>query len=230
MLLATLVAASAVSASSLDRLGPVPPGGVRVFLVRHGQALSNLDHPPDLPPEALDHLTDLGRAQASRAGAALRPLGIRLVLTSPASRARETAEAVLSSLPGVELRVEPRIRPLDLGRSPRGAPLDWDARIAEWKAGRDPVPAAGESLAQAGERARDLVSSLAASHRGAGVVLVSHGEVIGSFAGLLQGTPATARYPPAPANGSITVVEATAGAAPVLVEANVVPEDSSSSR
>jgi broad specificity phosphatase PhoE len=208
----------------------VAQGTVRVFLVRHGQALSNLDPAPNLPPEGLDHLTDLGRGQAARAGAALRTHNVRLVLTSPASRARETAEEIHAALPGTELEVEPRVRPLDLGKSAKGTALDWDDRIAEWKKGRDPAPDAGESMAQVGERVRDLVASLAASNAGAAVVVVAHGEGIGSFVGLLRGTPPSARYPPKLANGSITVVEAVPGKAPVLVDTNVVPEDALSVR
>jgi broad specificity phosphatase PhoE len=208
----------------------VAQGTVRVFLVRHGQALSNLDPAPNLPPEGLDHLTDLGRGQAARAGAALRTHNVRLVLTSPASRARETAEEIHAALPGTELEVEPRVRPLDLGKSAKGTALDWDDRIAEWKKGRDPAPDAGESMAQVGERVRDLVASLAASNAGAAVVVVAHGEVIGSFVGLLRGTAPSARYPPKLANGSITVVEAAPGKAPVLVDTNVVPEDAFSVR
>src|SRR5262249_51585904 len=206
LLLAALAAAAAASASSLDRLGPVAPASVRVFLVRHGQALSHLAPAPKLPADALDHLTDLGRAQSARAGAALRTHNVRLVLTSPASRARETAEEIRAALPGTELEVEPRVRPLDLGKSARGAALDWDDRIAEWKKGRDPAPEGGESMAQMGERVRDLVASLAASNAGGAVVVVAHGEVIGSFVGLIRGTPPSARYPPKLANGSITVV------------------------
>ena len=85
-------------ADPLAALPPPPEDGLRVYLVRHGQALSNLDPEPDLPPEQLDHLTELGQRQAEKAGAALRGRGIGAVLTSPASRARETAALVASAL------------------------------------------------------------------------------------------------------------------------------------
>jgi broad specificity phosphatase PhoE len=50
----------------LAALGPVPIRTVRVYLVRHGQALSNLEPPPppSAAPQGLDHLTPLGEAQA----------------------------------------------------------------------------------------------------------------------------------------------------------------------
>lgn len=221
MLPATLLALAA--AASLADLGPVPGDRVRVFLVRHGQALSNLDPEPELPPDQLDRLTELGRTQATRVGAALRGRGVRVVLTSPAGRARETADALHKPLEGATLRVEAALRPLELGRAPDGAPLDWDARIADWESGRDPVPAGGESLEQLGRRVSDLVAALAKDHPGAGVVLVAHSEVIAAFLGHVRGTPPAKRWPPEIANGSISVVEAPRNGPPALLLSNQTP-------
>jgi probable phosphoglycerate mutase len=224
-----VLAAASLLAPPLSALPAPPASGVRVYLVRHGQALSNLDPAPDLPKEQLDHLTELGKRQAEKAGAALRDLGIGAIWSSPASRARETAALVASALGMPPPQVESRLRPLDLGRAPDGAPLDWDARIVDWETGRDPVPPQGESLAQLGDRVADLVASLAgasssetkAGAKGPGtrsVVLVAHSEVIAAYLGRVRGTPPPKRWPPAVANGSITVVDVTAaGAREVLV-------------
>ena len=203
----TALALFLASAAGLGDLGPVPADAVRVYLVRHGQAFSNLDPTPDLPPEKLDRLTATGVGQAERAGRALRGRGIRVVLSSPAGRARETADAMGRLLDAREVRVEPRLRPLELGRSDTGQPLDWDARIAFWKDGRDPSPPGGESLADVGGRVLDLVKSLRPEHRGGSVVLVAHSEVIGSFVGLVGRVPPARRYPPQIDNASITVVD-----------------------
>jgi len=180
--------AGLVCASGLDELGAVSSGSVRLILVRHGQAYSNLDPAPPLPPDQLDRLTDLGHAQSRQAAMVLRGRGPSVVLSSPASRARETAQEI-GTLLNAPVQVEPRLRPLDLGRSPSGKPLDWDQRIAEWKAGRDPVPSGGESLEQLGQRVAGLVTSLQRDHAGKTVVLVAHSEVIGAYVGLLQGKP-----------------------------------------
>src|SRR5262245_55547358 len=112
-------------------LGPVPADAVRLYLVRHGQAYSNLDPEPDLPPDKLDRLTDLGREQARRVARFLRGTAVAELLTSPAGRARETAEEIRTALGLEAARVEPALRPLELGRGPDGAPLDWDQRIAD---------------------------------------------------------------------------------------------------
>ena len=108
-------------------------------------------------------------------------------------------------------QVETRLRPLDLGPPPDGPALDWDARIADWEAGRDPSPPGGESMEEHGRRVADLIACLLAARRARGparsLVLVAHGEVIGAYLGRLRGTPPAKRYPPGFGNASITVVD-----------------------
>ena len=59
--------------------------------------------------------------------------------------------------------VEPRLRPLELGRAPDGRALSWKERAFDWQAGRDPIPAEGESLEGVGHRVGDFVRALARS-------------------------------------------------------------------
>jgi broad specificity phosphatase PhoE len=204
----------------LAALGPVPAGTVRVYLIRHGQALSNLQPPPSPAPRGLDHLTPLGERQARRVGEILAGKGVKLVVTSPAGRARESAKKIAAGLHTAPVRVDARLRPLDLGNDSAGKPLDWDAREAEWKAGRDPRPPGGESMAQMGERVMAVVKDLRREAPGSSVALVAHGEVITSFVGQVQGTPAPQRYPPRLANASVTVVEARPDGTVALLFAN----------
>jgi broad specificity phosphatase PhoE len=226
LLLATLLLLQApANLDALGALSPPLPGTLRVYLVRHGQALSNLDPEPDLPPEQLDHLTSLGQSQADRAGRALAGHEVALVLTSPASRAGETAARLAAVLHAAPPTVEPRLQPLALGHDPSGKPLDWDARIADWAAGRDPSPPGGESMGQMGARVDELVLALAAERRDRTVVLVAHGEVIGAYLGRLRGIPAPKRYPPDIANGSITAVDVGPDGRPHLRLANHRPAE-----
>ena len=226
LMLATLLFFQAPAGlDALGALAPPLPGTLRVYLVRHGQALSNLDPTPDLPKEQLDHLTALGQAQADRAGRALAGQEVALVLSSPASRARETAERIATALRAAAPTVEPRLHPLALGHDPGGKPLDWDARIAHWDAGRDPSPPGGESMGQMGARVDELVQALAAERRDRTLVLVAHGEVIGAYVGRLRGIPAPKRYPPDLANGSITVVDVATAGRPHLRLANYRPPE-----
>jgi broad specificity phosphatase PhoE len=208
---------------ALDGLPATHSGALRVYLVRHGQALSNLDPAPALPPEQLDHLTELGTRQSEAVGRALGGRGVSSVYSSPASRARETAVAVARGL-GIEApSVETRLEPMRLGHAADGRTLAWKERIAEWEAGRDPTPAGGESMERVGERVGELVRALARSRRGRSVVLVAHSEVIGAYLGHVRGTPPPKRYPPGLVNGSITVVDVVATGAEAIRLANHVP-------
>jgi probable phosphoglycerate mutase len=228
MLLAILLAGATLQ-SPAD-LGPVPADSVRVYLVRHGQAFSNLDPEPELPPEQLDRLTPLGHAQSRGAAEALKGRGIVAIYTSPAGRARETAAELGKALGMAAELSEPRVGSLKVGKNPKGEDDDWDYRIAEWEAGRDPVPPGGESMAQMGERVRAVVQELAASHKGKSVVIVAHSEVIGAFVGLLQGLAPAKRYPPSVRNGSISAVEASAGALPKLLFANFLSPETAAAK
>jgi probable phosphoglycerate mutase len=223
MFLATLLVAAAVAGPA--DLGPVPKSAVRVFLVRHGQAYSNLDPEPDLPPDQLDRLTDLGKQQSRRAAEALRRSGVSLILASPAGRAKGTAEELRSLLGAPPVRVDTRLRPLELGHAKDGKPLDWDARITEWEAGRDPSPAGGESMAEMGGRVYDLVHALVAEQPGKSLVLVAHSEVIGAFVGLVGRVPPPNRYPPQAKNGSITAVEMDKDGVPLLLFTYYLPPE-----
>jgi broad specificity phosphatase PhoE len=208
---------------ALDRLPDTPAGGVRVYLVRHAQALSNLDPAPDLPPERLDHLTELGTRQADAVGRALAGRRVSRVYSSPALRARETAEAIARALAIEAPRLEPRLAPMALGRAADGRSLTWRERTVEWEAGRDPSPADGESIERVGDRVGELVHALARSRRGTSVVLVAHGEVLAAYLGHVRGLPPASRYPPGLENASITVVDVAATGALALRLANHVP-------
>ena len=123
-----------------------------------------------------------------------------------------------------EAPAEPRLRPLEMGRSADGNSLGWDEREAEWKAGRDPQPAGGESLRQVADRLTQLMGALARERAGQAAVLVSHGEVIAALVGALRGLPVAEWEELSLGNGSVTVVEAASGKAPKLVLVNVSAE------
>lgn len=218
-------ALAAQAGAELPDRQAAPAGVTSVYLVRHGQALSNLDPPPDLPPEELDRLTPLGREQACEAGRALALLRVARILTSPADRARETARVMADEAGAVPVRVDRRLRPLELGRSASGQPLDWDDRVADWKAGRDPDPAGGESLGELGRRVLALVREEHARHPGSTVVLVAHSDVIAAFLAVVEGRPGHQAYPFAVRNASLSLVELGPDGAPAVGFVNRLADD-----
>lgn len=205
-------------------LGPVPEGALRVYVIRHAQAFTNLTPPPDLPPDQLDRLTDLGSAQARTAAGALKGRGVSLIVTSPKGRAQDTAAELRAALE-VPVRIDERLRPLEMGRDAAGRELEWNDRMKDWSAGRDPVPTSGESLEQLGLRVLQLVSELKREQAGHSVVFVSHGELIGNLFGMLEAQTLEGRFELRIANASISAVEARAASLPRLLFANFVPEE-----
>ncbi len=82
-----------------------------MFLLRHGQSEFNLHFTTTRrDPGIVDpRLTDEGHAQARAAGEALRGQGIRRIITSPYTRALETAVGVNAAL-GAEILINPIVR------------------------------------------------------------------------------------------------------------------------
>jgi broad specificity phosphatase PhoE len=141
-----------------------------LILVRHGESTGNaagllLGH-LDAP------LTDRGLGQARSLAATVA--GATRVVSSPLSRARDTAEALGTGLP---VEIDERWIEVDYGEydgQPLGAvPSEVWAR---WRADPSFTPPGGESLASAGARVRSACEELFADPdgdaRGDGVVVV----------------------------------------------------------
>src|SRR5689334_22981383 len=86
--------------------------GIVLYLVRHGESAGNVNaglRRSDDPP-----LTERGRAQATRAAAALAARRLHGVRSSPLRRARETAE-IIAAASGVANRVVDGFAEVDMG-------------------------------------------------------------------------------------------------------------------
>jgi broad specificity phosphatase PhoE len=145
----------------------------RVFLLRHGQTEWSLSgrHTgrTDVP------LTERGRALATAAGELGRRLrGDRppaLVLSSPRSRARDTAE-----LAGLRIdRVDERLAEWDYGSYEGRTTADIRLETPGWTVWTHPCPG-GETAAQVGARADAVLADARAAQSGGDVVLVGHGH------------------------------------------------------
>jgi glucosyl-3-phosphoglycerate phosphatase len=157
----------------------------RLIILRHGEtdwnAQGRLNSWTDIS------LNEVGRNQARRAATALRHLRISSVLASPAARARQTIDEVLSSLSELEdfspptVNIDERLRELHFGpfesltqHEIRAQGLTETFRV--WRdetSQRSPVGA--ETFESAEERATTLMSDVVALVTPV-VLLVSHGH------------------------------------------------------
>jgi broad specificity phosphatase PhoE len=157
---------------------PTAPGPQRLYVVRHGQTERSAGHvysgQADVP------LTAIGRDQARRAGEQLAPAGIDAIVSSPLSRARDTAEAIARAT-GAPLRVDPRLIEVDYGPfeglDRQGARDRFGDAFAAWREDPfgSPVPGMeplGDALARAGRATSDALAASACP------VLVGHQGIL----------------------------------------------------
>jgi broad specificity phosphatase PhoE len=161
--------------------GTVEDGGCRIYMVRHGQTVWNVERrfrgTIEVP------LNEKGRMDAQHAAQALGVVGLSAVYTSPLSRAREVAEAIASAA-GLSRPVDDAgLLNIDYGV--------WHGLTKEECAERDPIAwrlykespeeaacPEGEALAHAADRVTAALFGIAARHRVAAVAAVSHGAMV----------------------------------------------------
>jgi len=146
------------------------PGGHAVWLVRHGETewarLGRHTGRTDVP------LTETGRAQAIALGVRLAGHPFDLVLTSPLSRAADTA--ALAGF-GDRAIVDPDLREWDYGAFEGRLTTEIRAEYPGWTIWRGPWPD-GETIDQVAARADRVVARVRATQGDA--LVVSHGHLL----------------------------------------------------
>jgi probable phosphoglycerate mutase len=125
-------------------------------------------------------LDEAGRGQAIRLGTHLAALRPAALLTSPISRARDTAAAIAEA---TSLAAQPcdALSEIDFGAwtGARFADLAGDPAWSRWNAARaEACPPGGESMQQAQARVVAGIQRMQADHPHGTVVAVSHADVI----------------------------------------------------
>ena len=90
--------ANVESLGSLGELRKKTASGNSYFVMRHGEAETNVQNIVSYKLEDEYHLTERGRAQVKAAALKLKEKGIELIIASPVLRTKETAEAVAETL------------------------------------------------------------------------------------------------------------------------------------
>jgi broad specificity phosphatase PhoE len=142
-----------------------------IGVLRHGQTDWNIDFRlqgvTDIP------MNETGIAQARDAATAIDANEWDSIITSPLSRARETAEIVAAVNGLGEVLIEPLLLERSFGEAEGMAHEEWRAKYSDTNL----VPG-GESLGALEARANLLLDTLVANHEGRKVLAVSHGALI----------------------------------------------------
>lgn len=142
-----------------------------IGLLRHGQTDWNIDF--RLQGVTDIELNETGIAQARDAANALEAREWDLIITSPLSRARDTAEIVRNTLGKSNVEVEPLLLERSFGEAEGLSHEEWRAKYSD----TNQVPG-GESLSDLEKRAGLLLDTLVSKHQGRRVLAVSHGALI----------------------------------------------------
>jgi ribonuclease H / adenosylcobalamin/alpha-ribazole phosphatase len=145
------------------------------LLVRHGQTemsvAGRFAGRGDIP------LTSAGVQQAAAVAERLAGRGVDLVVSSPLSRARDTAQAVADAA-GVPLAVDDDLAETDFGAWEGltfGAVMHrWPAELAAWQADAGSAPPGGETFAAVASRVNRALDRLLTDQQGQTIVVVSH--------------------------------------------------------
>ena len=160
---------------------PEPEPEQHVWLVRHGETewarLGRHTGRTDVP------LTETGREQARALGRRLAGATFGLVLTSPLSRAAETAR--LAGFEGVAV-VEPELREWDYGALEGRLTAEIREDYPGWSIWTGPWPE-GETVEQVGARADRVLARIRAAD--GDVLVFSHGHFLRVLAARWLGLP-----------------------------------------
>lgn len=161
------------------------PPQTRLVLARHGETAwsKSGQHTgrTDIP------LTDLGREQARQLGVVLAGRSFSRILSSPLSRASETAR--LAGF-GAGLEIDPDLREWDYGAYEGRRRVDIARDDPGWTIWSRPIPG-GESLVELGERANRVIARLLPI--GGDVLVFSHGHFLRVLAACwIEAQPVTA--------------------------------------
>lgn len=83
---------------------------MKVYLIRHGEALSNVSDLGGLDRNSSNFLTERGLKQAKLLGKRFKRMKINAIYSSDIPRAIQTAEAILKYHPKLDLKIDKRLR------------------------------------------------------------------------------------------------------------------------
>lgn len=205
----------------------------RIYLVRHGQTTANAQQVIQ-GPRIDSGLSELGQRQATSLAEALAAIPLQAVYTSPLTRARQTADAVVrrhtaaaagrggsgQATASLAIQVVPELYEMDYGRF---IGQDYDAIRAEmdqvldaWRMGfvDQPFPG-GESALLAQHRIRPFAHRILEQADGHDVAVVAHGRINRVLLATVTGAGLRRLEEFPQSNASITELEVAEGRAVV---------------
>ncbi|MFA4999237.1 MAG: class I tRNA ligase family protein [Parcubacteria group bacterium] len=176
-----------IPVGSLEELAKLAPTNNEYFLMRHGEADSNVLNIVSSYPEAAEmELTEKGIKQVEKVAKYLKKRQIDLVISSPLKRAIDTAKIVAETC-GIKYTIDERLAEYNFG-SMNGKPTEeFEAFVGGHEGKFVKTPEGGETLPEIRKRMLSLLKELEEKHKGKKVLLVGHGDPFWMLMGSMQG-------------------------------------------
>jgi isoleucyl-tRNA synthetase len=175
----------------------VPRSGNTYYLMRHGEAESNLEGIISANPANHDPLTPHGEVQVAEAATALRDAGIDLIIHSGFERTRQTAEqvAVALGLSSEQVLEDTRIGELQAGAAMEGKTwADYNAQFPSWTDRYRVSLPDGENRRDIQVRMGQCLFALEQKYQGKRILIVSHAGALFALESAAKGwTPEDAK-------------------------------------
>ena len=151
--------------------------GNKYFVMRHGEAASNVEDRLDSTGRPDNHLTEKGREQVTKTADSLKQKNIDLIITSPILRTRETAELVQKELglPDQAVMVDERLREFEFGIFSGKSAAEFHASITNAEQFLK-APEGGESFMDVRRRTGDFLFEIERRYVNKNILIVSHGN------------------------------------------------------
>lgn len=145
---------------------------MNLYVVRHGQTIWNVERKvqgiTDIP------LTDEGRLEAKKLQQLIKSLNIDVVISSPLSRARETAKILVDSK--LPINIDDRIKERDWGMN-EGALIDTVDRWDCWDVILNTKVQNIECIQDFMYRVSDFIEEIKIKYKDKNVLIVTHSAV-----------------------------------------------------
>lgn len=184
--------------------------GNKYFVMRHGQAESNITHTWDFAGDPNNHLTEEGKKQVKISAEFLKDRHIDIIIHSPILRTTETAQLVAESIgfSGV-LMIDDRLVEFQAGGDWQGKPIsDFLAQFKNYPKRFIKEDLPGENYRDIKKRVMGVLYDLENKHVGKNILIISHGSpilnmTIGVHGVLEQETPENVEEIAYPKNAEI---------------------------
>ncbi len=146
----------------------------RYFIMRHGEALSNVKNVVTYAPDGKYRETLKGRTQVERAAKKLKKEKIDLIFSSDVLRTKESADIAAEALGVKKVNTDSRLREIHTGIFGGRKPEEYHAFFSGPLEKFTKRPPEGETLTELRKRMMDFLQDLEKKYSGKTILIVSH--------------------------------------------------------